>query len=59
MWERPFFHEGMRDFQDRFDGRRVAEAGEIVEVGPGLGGVGADEIDGEALPCHVPAGVLG
>ena len=26
MWERPFFHEGMRDFQDRFDGRRVAEA---------------------------------
>ena len=26
MWERPFFHEGMRDFQDRYDGRRVAEA---------------------------------
>lgn len=26
MWERPFFHEGMREFQDRFDGRRVAEA---------------------------------
>jgi predicted pyridoxine 5'-phosphate oxidase superfamily flavin-nucleotide-binding protein len=26
MWQRPFFHEGMRDFQDRFDGRRVAEA---------------------------------
>jgi predicted pyridoxine 5'-phosphate oxidase superfamily flavin-nucleotide-binding protein len=26
MWERPFFHEGMRDFQDRLDGRRVAEA---------------------------------
>jgi predicted pyridoxine 5'-phosphate oxidase superfamily flavin-nucleotide-binding protein len=26
MWERPFFHEGMRDLQDRFDGRRVAEA---------------------------------
>lgn len=26
MWERPFFHEGMRGFQDRFDGRRVAEA---------------------------------
>jgi len=26
MWDRPFFHEGMRDFQDRFDGRRVAEA---------------------------------
>ena len=26
MWERPFFHEGMRDFQDRFDGRRVAES---------------------------------
>lgn len=26
MWERPFFHDGMREFQDRFDGRRVAEA---------------------------------
>ena len=26
MWQRPFFHEGMRDLQDRFDGRRVAEA---------------------------------
>lgn len=26
MAERPFFHEGMREFQDRFDGRRVAEA---------------------------------
>lgn len=26
MTERPFFHEGMRDFQDRFDGRRVADA---------------------------------
>src|SRR3954465_6486558 len=26
MWERPFFHEGMGDFQDRFDGRRVAES---------------------------------
>jgi hypothetical protein len=26
MWDRPFFHEGMRDFQDRYDGRRVAEA---------------------------------
>jgi predicted pyridoxine 5'-phosphate oxidase superfamily flavin-nucleotide-binding protein len=24
--DRPFFHEGMREFQDRFDGRRVAEA---------------------------------
>ena len=23
---RPFFHEGMRDIQDRFDGRRTAEA---------------------------------
>jgi predicted pyridoxine 5'-phosphate oxidase superfamily flavin-nucleotide-binding protein len=23
---RPFYHEGMRDFQDRFDGRRVADA---------------------------------
>ena len=26
MWQRPFFHEGMRDLQDRFDGRRVDEA---------------------------------
>ena len=26
MPERPFFHDGMREFQDRFDGRRVAEA---------------------------------
>lgn len=26
MSERPFFHEGMRVFQDRFDGRRVADA---------------------------------
>ncbi len=26
MWDRPFFHEGMREFQDRYDGRRVAEA---------------------------------
>ena len=26
MSERPFFHDGMREFQDRFDGRRVAEA---------------------------------
>ena len=26
MWQRPFFHEGMRELQDRFDGRRVAEA---------------------------------
>ncbi|RJF96801.1 pyridoxamine 5'-phosphate oxidase family protein [Noviherbaspirillum cavernae] len=26
MEERPFFHEGMREFQDMFDGRRVAEA---------------------------------
>lgn len=25
MWQRPFFHEGMRELQDRFDGRRVAE----------------------------------
>ena len=24
--EREFFHEGMREFQDRFDGRRTAEA---------------------------------
>ncbi len=24
--DRPFFHEGMRDWQDRFDGRRTAEA---------------------------------
>ncbi|MFB6421188.1 MULTISPECIES: pyridoxamine 5'-phosphate oxidase family protein [Bradyrhizobium] len=24
--DRPFFHEGMREFQDEFDGRRVAEA---------------------------------
>ena len=23
---RPFFHEGMRDIQDKFDGRRTAEA---------------------------------
>jgi predicted pyridoxine 5'-phosphate oxidase superfamily flavin-nucleotide-binding protein len=26
MKERPFFHEGMRELQDRFDGRRVADA---------------------------------
>jgi predicted pyridoxine 5'-phosphate oxidase superfamily flavin-nucleotide-binding protein len=26
MEQRLFFHEGMREFQDRFDGRRVAEA---------------------------------
>jgi predicted pyridoxine 5'-phosphate oxidase superfamily flavin-nucleotide-binding protein len=26
LLDRPFFHEGMREFQDRFDGRRVAEA---------------------------------
>lgn len=26
MFERLFFHEGMRAFQDRFDGRRTAEA---------------------------------
>ncbi|MFK7963118.1 MAG: pyridoxamine 5'-phosphate oxidase family protein [Burkholderiaceae bacterium] len=26
MDERPFFHEGMREFQDKFDGRRTAEA---------------------------------
>lgn len=25
-WDRPFFHEGMRALQDRFDGRRTAEA---------------------------------
>ncbi len=25
MEPRPFYHDGMRDFQDRFDGRRVAE----------------------------------
>ena len=24
--ERDFFHEGMREFQDHFDGRRTAEA---------------------------------
>jgi hypothetical protein len=26
MWQRPFYHEGMSELQDRFDGRRVAEA---------------------------------
>jgi|SRR5690606_9553631 len=26
MRDRPFFHEGMRELQDRFDGRRVADA---------------------------------
>ena len=26
MWQRAFYHEGMSDLQDRFDGRRVAEA---------------------------------
>ena len=26
MESRPFYHEGMRDWQDRFDGRRVADA---------------------------------
>jgi predicted pyridoxine 5'-phosphate oxidase superfamily flavin-nucleotide-binding protein len=26
MWDRPFFHDGMSELQDRFDGRRVAEA---------------------------------
>jgi predicted pyridoxine 5'-phosphate oxidase superfamily flavin-nucleotide-binding protein len=26
LLDRPFFHEGMRAFQDRFDGRRTAEA---------------------------------
>ena len=26
MWERAFYHEGMSELQDRFDGRRVAEA---------------------------------
>ncbi len=26
MDERSFYHDGMRDFQDRFDGRRVADA---------------------------------
>ncbi len=25
MWQRPFFHAGMSELQDRFDGRRVAE----------------------------------
>ena len=25
MKDRPFFHDGMREYQDRFDGRRVAE----------------------------------
>jgi Pyridoxamine 5'-phosphate oxidase len=26
MWPRPFYHEGMSELQDQFDGRRVAEA---------------------------------
>ena len=26
MWERALYHEGMSELQDRFDGRRVAEA---------------------------------
>jgi len=26
MLERPFFHDGMRELQDRYDGRRVADA---------------------------------
>ena len=26
MDSRPFYHDGMRSFQDRFDGRRVADA---------------------------------
>jgi predicted pyridoxine 5'-phosphate oxidase superfamily flavin-nucleotide-binding protein len=26
LLDRPFFHEGMRELQDRFDGRRTAEA---------------------------------
>ena len=26
MDDRPFYHDGMRDLQDRFDGRRVPEA---------------------------------
>ena len=26
MTERPFFHDGMRELQDRYDGRRVADA---------------------------------
>ena len=26
MWQRAFYHEGMSELQDRFDGRRVAEA---------------------------------
>ncbi len=26
MESRPFYHEGMRSLQDRFDGRRVADA---------------------------------
>jgi len=26
MWERDFYHEGMRELQDRFDGRRTADA---------------------------------
>ena len=26
MWERAFYHDGMSELQDRFDGRRVAEA---------------------------------
>ena len=30
MWQRPFFHGGMSELQDRFDGRRVAEAIERV-----------------------------
>ena len=29
--EREFFHEGMRHFQDIFDGRRTAEAIEKIE----------------------------
>ena len=29
--ERDFFHEGMREFQDLFDGRRTAEAIEKIE----------------------------
>ena len=26
MWQRAFYHEGVSELQDRFDGRRVAEA---------------------------------
>jgi len=28
----PFYHDGMRELQDRFDGRRVADALEIAST---------------------------